>query len=145
MRFTNNPTFWVTMPPASGSLTMPTYSHRQCSFIRMDTLPRRGLLTGAALTILLSTIAESRSTPSREPGRIRIGGTGMALATMRRIADALVAGDPDIAIDILPSLGTGGGVSAAAAGAIDVALSARQLNDAERAKGLQSRPRSEEH
>ena len=44
---------------------------------------------------------------------------------------------PPATVKVLPSLGTGGGLAAVAAGAIDLALAARPLNDAERAKGLQ--------
>jgi phosphate transport system substrate-binding protein len=62
----------------------------------------------------------------------------MALAAMRQIADEFVATRPDVAIKVLPSLGTGGGLAAAADAAIGIALSARPLNDAERAKGLRS-------
>ena len=68
---------------------------------------------------------------------MRIGGTGMALAAMRQIGDAFTAAQPHTTVKILPSLGTGGGLAAVAAGAIDVAVAARGLNDAERAKGLQ--------
>jgi phosphate transport system substrate-binding protein len=68
---------------------------------------------------------------------LRIGGTGMALAAMRQIGDAFTAARPQTTVTILPSLGTGGGLAAVAAGAIDVAVAARGLNDAERAKGLQ--------
>ena len=119
---------------------MPMHSRRQDYPTALRALPRRDLMIGTALTILLASQATSRSAPSRDPSRIIIGGTGMALATMRRIADAFVTGEPGVTVDVLPSLGTGGGLSAATAGAIDIALSARQLNDAERAKGLQSHP-----
>ena len=44
---------------------------------------------------------------------------------------------PTTTVKVLPSLGTGGGLAAVAAGAIDLAVAARALNDAERAKGLQ--------
>ena len=62
----------------------------------------------------------------------------MALATMRQIGDAYVVTRPDVAIKVLLSLGTGGGLAAAADAAIGIALSARELNDGERAKGLRS-------
>ena len=41
---------------------------------------------------------------------------------------------------VLPSLGTSGGLAAVTAGAIDVAVAARPLNEAEHAKGLQCFP-----
>ena len=117
---------------------MPMHSRRQSGSLSVSALPRRDLMIGAALTMLLATAAAPRSAQSREPGQLVMGGTGMALATIRQIADAFVASQSGVAVDVLPSLGTGGGLSAVAAGAIDIALSARQLNDADHAKGLQS-------
>ena len=67
---------------------------------------------------------------------LRIGGTGMALAAMRQIGDASRRCTRTATVKVLPSLGTGGGLAAVAAGAIDLALAARALNDAELAKGL---------
>lgn len=68
--------------------------------------------------------------------RLRVGGTGMALATMQALARSFAEGHPNIEVEVLPSLGTSGGLAAVAAGAIDLALSARPLNDKERAQGL---------
>jgi phosphate transport system substrate-binding protein len=76
---------------------------------------------------------------SSEPGRLRVGGTGMALAAMGKVAEGFATTEPNVVVEMLPSLGTGGGLSALAAGAIDLALSARGLNDVERAKGMESR------
>jgi phosphate transport system substrate-binding protein len=56
---------------------------------------------------------------------------------MRQIGDAFTATQPQTAVKILPSLGTSGGLAAVAAGAIDIAVAARGLNDTERTKGLQ--------
>jgi len=70
------------------------------------------------------------------PAPLRIGGTGMALAAMKQLGEAFTAMPAGTSVTVLPSLGTGGGLAAAAAGAIDLALAARALNDAERAKGL---------
>jgi phosphate transport system substrate-binding protein len=114
---------------------MRTLSRRQGNCLALNVLPRRDLMIGAALTMLLA--GASFPAEAHEPGRLRIGGTGMALAAMRQIADAYAATQSGVAIDVLPSLGTGGGLSAAAARAIDIALAARPLTDAERVKGLQ--------
>ncbi|WP_338110403.1 substrate-binding domain-containing protein [Rhodovastum atsumiense] len=74
-----------------------------------------------------------------EPERLRLGGTGMTLATMRRIAEAFVSTAPGTTVEVLPSLGSAGGIAAVAAGAIDLGLSARALTPAERGKGLRER------
>jgi len=98
---------------------------------------RRATICALGAAILLSAgTGFMRVAVAGEPRQLRIGGTGMALATMRQIAGAFTAGRTDIAIDILPSLGTGGGLAALAAGAIDLALAARALTEAERATGL---------
>lgn len=95
---------------------------------------RRALLTRAAATVLAAAPLLARQAAAGT--QLRIGGTGMALATMREIGTAFTATNPEVAVTVLPSLGTGGGLNAVAAGAIELALSARALNDAERAKGL---------
>lgn len=68
---------------------------------------------------------------------LRVGGTGVGLGVLQRLADAL----PTLkSAQLVPSLGTGGGLRALAAGALDLALAARTLNEDERAKGLVERP-----
>lgn len=67
---------------------------------------------------------------------IRIGGSGMALATMRDLGAAYVARRPAFRADVLPSLGSSGGLLAVAEGAIDIALTARPLRTTESAAGL---------
>lgn len=67
---------------------------------------------------------------------LRIGGTGMALAAMRQIGDSLRTTAPGIRVDVLPSLGTPGGLRALSARAIDIAVTGRILTAEERATGL---------
>jgi phosphate transport system substrate-binding protein len=69
-----------------------------------------------------------------------MGGTGSALAAMDILAAAYRKAAPEAAIEILPSLGTSGGLRALQAGAIQIALSARPLTEAERANGLRDLP-----
>jgi phosphate transport system substrate-binding protein len=96
-------------------------------------------MLGVTLAGSLAVASASGPAASAEPKPLRIGGTGMALATIRTISKAFEASESDIAVEVLPSLGTGGGLAAVTAGAIDLALSARPLNDTERGKGLESR------
>jgi phosphate transport system substrate-binding protein len=67
---------------------------------------------------------------------IRIGGTGAGLATIKLLANAYVKNHPGIAIKIAPSLGSSGGIKAVAAGAVQLAVSSRELTGAERKQGL---------
>ncbi len=67
---------------------------------------------------------------------IKIGGTGTALGTMRLLAETFSKQNPDVKVTVLPSLGSGGGIKAAAKGAVDIAVSSRPLREDERGLGL---------
>lgn len=62
---------------------------------------------------------------------IKIGGTGSALGTMQRLADAYARQQPDAHVNVLPSMGSGGGIKALLAGAVQIAVSSRPLTEAE--------------
>lgn len=66
---------------------------------------------------------------------LTLGGSGADLETMKVLGEAFVKANPGITVEILPSLGSGGGVKAVLAGAIDLALTSRPLKDKERAAG----------
>lgn len=68
---------------------------------------------------------------------LRIGGTGNAMPLMRLLADAYRIQQPNERIEVLPSLGSSGGIKAVLAGAIDLAVSGRTLKSEETAKGAQ--------
>lgn len=76
------------------------------------------------------------STGESSAATLRIGGTGMGLAAMQAMGDSLAAVDADIRVEVLPSMGTPGGLAALKAGAIDVAIAARNLTPAERTQGF---------
>jgi hypothetical protein len=118
--------------------TMQNASRIQSRLIMPQTFRRRTAMRALTAAGLLVLLGLSRRAAAGEAALLRIGGTGMALATMRQIGDEFAATRPDVAIKVLPSLGTGGGLAAVADAAIGIALSARALNDAERAKGLRS-------
>jgi phosphate transport system substrate-binding protein len=99
---------------------------------------RRGALASVATVALAALVASTRQAQPRQPGVLRLGGTGMALATMQQIGQAFVATRPELRVNVLPSLGTAGGLAAVSEGAIDLSLSARTLNAAEDARGLRS-------
>jgi phosphate transport system substrate-binding protein len=120
------------------SRVMPNDSHIQSRLTMRQTFRRRPAMRAVTAAGFLALLGLSRRAAAGEPTLLRIGGTGMALATMRQICDEFVASQPDVAIKVLPSLGTGGGLAAVADAAIGIALSARAPNDAERAKGLRS-------
>lgn len=69
-------------------------------------------------------------------GTLRFGGTGAAVATMTRVAEAFQKKHSDVRLVFPPSLGSTGGIKAVIAGALDVGLNSRPLTEAERAHGL---------
>ena len=86
----------------------------------------------AALTFALPASAEH---PEPDAARIRIGGSGGALASMQILLEAFKKIHPHATEVIVPSLGSGGGIKAVRAGAIDLAVISRPLTDAERSQG----------
>lgn len=69
----------------------------------------------------------------------KIGGTGGSLGAMRLLADAYHRSQSEHRMVVLPSLGSGGGIKALLAGAIQIALSARPLTPEEANAGASSR------
>lgn len=66
---------------------------------------------------------------------IRIGGTGAALGTMQVLAQAHAKTAPEARLTVLPSMGSGGGIKALLAGAIQIGVSSRPLTEAETKAG----------
>ena len=87
----------------------------------------------AASALLLVAGAASAET-------FRIGGTGVALGTMRVLGEEFRKTRPGLEVEVLPSLGSPGGIRAALAGAIDIGVSARTLNPEELAAGAVQTP-----
>lgn len=69
---------------------------------------------------------------------VRIGGTGSGLATMSALAKAFQSRNPEFQFEIIPSLGSSGGIKAVSSGTIQIALSNRALKPAEAVAGLQA-------
>lgn len=92
--------------------------------------------TRLSAALLLSAVWFSPLANPAHADTLTIGGTGSALGTMKRLGEMFVEQNPGIHINVLPSLGSGGGIKALSAGAIDIAVSARPLKPAEAAIGL---------
>ena len=85
------------------------------------------------------SILSAPSSKAQASETIRIGGTGSALTTMKHIVDAYRRTRSDLVANIVPNLGSGGGIKATAAGAIDLGLSARPLKVEEQALAIMAR------
>src|SRR5262245_4605569 len=70
----------------------------------------------------------------------RIGGTGAALGTMRVLSEEFRKTRPGLEVEVLPSLGSPGGIRAVLAGAIEIGVSARPLKPDELAAGAVETP-----
>ncbi len=81
----------------------------------------------SALAVLTSGAAGAET--------LRIGGTGVALGGMTVLGEAFEAKHPDVDVTVLPSLGSGGGMKALFADAIDLAVTSRPVKDAEIEQG----------
>lgn len=74
---------------------------------------------------------------------LALGGTGGDLGTMQHLATAFEQVNPGITVNVLPSLGSSGGIKALLANTVDIALTSRALNDKERQLGLREIPYAE--
>ncbi len=89
----------------------------------------RRFMVGILAVLLLSDIG-SPSVACAET--VKIGGAGFELGIMKILAATFEKSHPGIAIEVLPSLGSTGGIKALLAGSLDLAISSRPLNDAEK-------------
>ena len=88
---------------------------------------RRALFAGAALVMTVAASAQTQE--------LRISGTGAGLGTMQVLAQAYVKTAPGTKLVVLPSMGSGGGIKAVLAGAIQIGVSSRPLSDTETKAG----------
>lgn len=69
---------------------------------------------------------------------VRIGGSGSGLGTIKLLAAGFEQTHPGTHVQVLPSLGSGGGVRAVAAGTVDIGILIRGLKDYELRLGLKT-------
>lgn len=70
---------------------------------------------------------------------IKIGGTGTALGSIKLLAQEFKRSRPEAQLIVTPSLGSTGAIRAVIAGAIDIGISARPVNDEELRQGASAR------
>lgn len=93
---------------------------------------RRALAWGLALAALTG-LAGLYPTAAVAQERLRITGTGSGTGGMQLLMQAFLRTHPGVAGEVLPALGSAGGIRAVIDGKIDIAVSNRAPNDKERA------------
>ena len=84
------------------------------------------------MSLMVVSLAAAVAVQAQE---IKIGGTGASLGTMQVLAQAYAKTQADAKITVLPSMGSGGGIKAVLAGAIQIGVSSRPLSEAESKAG----------
>jgi phosphate transport system substrate-binding protein len=86
-------------------------------------------ISRAVASLLVATAVAGAAAANDD--KLRIGGAGTALGTLREIGDAYTKVHPNVVVTVLPSLGAVGGVHALRSGAVDIALATRVLTQSE--------------
>lgn len=92
---------------------------------------RQRTLAGLCLLVMTLTTPALAET-------VRLGGTGSATGTMQRLGQAYQKLDPSFRLEIVPNLGSTGGVKALRSGATQLAAISRPLKAEEASAGLQA-------
>ncbi len=86
------------------------------------------------IALVGSLFAAGRTSAAEDAKKtVRIGGTGVALATIRLLGDSFQKKHPGIAVKVFPSLGSQGGLEAAEHGDIDIAVASKKLSAKQKA------------
>ena len=93
-----------------------------------------------ALALALSASAMASGALPAAAAEIKVGGTGAAYVLMQRLAEAFSATHPGDTVEVVPGLGSSGGIAAVAEGALQLSVSSRMLKPEENAKGISSVP-----
>lgn len=106
--------------------------------LRLNRLPIILTALLVLVSVLPSHAADLRRVETGQTAPVRVGGTGMGLALMRAVGDQVERAAPDIHVQVLPSLGTAGGINALAAKAIDIAIATRPAGADETTAGIET-------
>lgn len=87
------------------------------------------------LLLIVVTAAGGLPQPVFAEDTVKIGGDGSALGSMKVLSEAFGKYHPAVTVQVLPSLGSPGGVKAVLDGPIDIGLCGRPLTEEERKRG----------
>jgi phosphate transport system substrate-binding protein len=71
--------------------------------------------------------AFAMATPNASAEVMRAGGTGSAQGLLQRLGEAFGAAHPEHTLEIVPGLGSSGGITAVSEGVLDLSVSSRVL------------------
>jgi phosphate transport system substrate-binding protein len=93
------------------------------------------------IAVLLLLATGSLSAADASAGAlVRVSGTGAGFGGMKIVARAFERKNPGVTVNVLPPMGTTGGVKAVQSGRLDIALASRPLTPDEREPGLSEEP-----
>lgn len=94
-----------------------------------------GMGSFAAIIFVALALWGGNSTPAFAETVIRTGGTGFGLGIMNILAGSYEKNHPGVRVEILPSLGSSGGIKALLQGTIDFSVSGRPPRDEDVSQG----------
>lgn len=97
-------------------------------------MPFLRVFTGFPIVLGAVIAVAATACASAEP--IKVAGTGAGIAVVRHIGDEFMSSYPDRRIEVLPSIGSSGGLRALAGGKIAIAMAGRRIGADDEAKGL---------
>lgn len=97
------------------------------------------LASGLLACFLMPLAAEGEAAPASPPAQLVFAGSGTNLPLVRVLAEAFSKRHPEIRIEVPASIGSSGGIRAAADGAVALGLVSRPLKEKEKGLGLTAR------
>jgi phosphate transport system substrate-binding protein len=101
----------------------------------LDSAPTLRMSRRRCVAFAASSAWLGQSVAAAQASQVRLGGTGSATGIAQLLGQGLARTQVGFGFDVLPALGSPGGISALLDGKLDVALANRAPNDAERARG----------
>ena len=95
---------------------------------------QRKRVSVAATLLLAATLGAAHADD------MKVGGTGATHGVLLRLSEAFRAANPGDSVEVVPGLGSGGGILAVGEGVLQLSVSGRDLKAEEKAKGLKSAP-----
>ena len=89
---------------------------------------------------LAAALLPAVASGSSRADELNVGGTGAVLGLLHRLGDDFANAHPGDKLNVIPGMGSSGGISAVAEGALQVSFSSRDLKPQERARGLEISP-----